>query len=191
MSQIIKVAFVGTSCIGKTTLLNQCQKLSGNIITIDEPDREWFTAHPDVTDRFGIDAQGAILQFAIDHEVQADMRAQSMHADEPVIIFCDRSLLDPSAYLYGLGNADDAETLFTIAAPFIASYDKIFLLDPDDVPYQMDEIRTEDEATRQKFHQGFIDFFALHNIAYELLSGTAGIRLQRVSDFIRQKTANL
>ncbi len=49
----IKIAFIGTSCVGKTTLLEEVsRRLSGNskIAKVPEAARAYFTANPTITE---------------------------------------------------------------------------------------------------------------------------------------------
>ena len=169
----MKIAFVGTSCTGKTSLVEACKQQIPNVVIVEEADRMWLQLHTEVTDRFGFAAQASVQQLAIQLEQAAEVGGGKL-------IICDRSVLDPAAYLFGLGDRAGAEKLYEIARPLIAHYDKIFLLDPRDVPYKTDEIRTEDEATRQLFHAGFVQFFELYQVPYELLSGNHASRLRQV-----------
>lgn len=186
MSSAIKIAFVGTSCIGKTTLIKACSaKLGDQAIVVEEAAREYFTVHPEVTERFGLEAQDAVQALALQKETAAAEGARVGIEDRPLIL-CDRSVFDAAVYLYSQRNIAGAEELFNRLRTWLSThgYSKVFLLDPRNIPYETDEIRTESEATRQLFHDAFIEFFNLHNVAYELLSGTVDERLQRVEDFI-------
>ena len=58
------------------------------------------------------------------------------------------------------------------------------LLNPVDVKYEKDEIRQEDEKTRQAFHKAFLEFFKETGIPYELLSGSIEQRIKRVGKLI-------
>jgi predicted ATPase len=93
-----------------------------------------------------------------------------------VALICDRSVLDAPTYVYSQGDRKGAQTLLNKVRPWIATYSTLFLLDPLDIAYATDDVRSESESTRQLFHEAFIDFFQKNGIHYELLSGSVGER---------------
>jgi nicotinamide riboside kinase len=184
MAEVTKVAFVGTSCVGKTSLLEACHsKLGDEALYVNEAAREWFTLHPDVTDRFGVSAQGEVQALALQKEKKAHELVAS-HLGQYSAILCDRSVLDAPVYVRSQGDNIGAQELLGRVQGWLATYGRIFLLDPADVPYAADDIRTEDEATRQLFHEAFLDFFDTNELAYELLSGSPDERFSQVQAFI-------
>lgn len=151
---------------------------------VDEAAREYFSANPHVTDRFSVEIQGKVQALAFAKEQQAHEQAKQI--DHAVALVCDRSVLDAPAYVYSQGDKAGAEELLKRVRSWILTYSSIFLLDPNDVPYKTDNVRKEDEATRQLFHQGFIDLFEGNDIPYELLSGSINQRLQVVGNRIAE-----
>lgn len=187
MVEVTKVAFVGTSCIGKTTLLEACRTdLGDSALFVDEAAREWFTLHPDATDRFGVSAQGDVQALALQKERKAHARAAS-HLGRFSAILCDRSVLDAPVYVHSQGDELGAQELLGRVRTWLPTYSRIFLLDPSDVPYVQDDIRAEDEATRQLFHDAFLGFFQDNELPYELLSGNPDERFNQVHDFVSKQ----
>jgi nicotinamide riboside kinase len=184
MSEVVKVAFVGTSCVGKSTLLDACEGAVGTkAVLVNEAAREYFTVHPNSTDRFAFAAQSEVQALALQKEKAAHQQALQLGK---AAIICDRSVLDAPVYVSSQGDSDGALTLLGRVQFWLPSYSRIYLLNPADVPFAPDEVRDEDEATRQLFHETFLDFFAANSIPYELLSGNVSERFHRVSEFIAE-----
>lgn len=185
MSEVTKMAFVGTSCVGKSTLLEACrEQLGPQTVIVEEAARELFTAHPEITERFAVEAQEQVQDLALQKEVTAHKRAEGLGR---AVILCDRSVLDAPVYVYSQGDELGAEKLLDKVRLWLPSYNKIWLLDPTDVPYTTDAIRDEDESTRQLFHDAFLDFFTRHKIPFDLLSGSVGARISQVSGFVTRR----
>lgn len=107
----IKIAFVGTSCIGKTTLVEHYRKKFENnpkVAIVPEAAREYFIAHPEIPpeERFGLVPQGEIQQLAIQKEHAAVTTGAEM-------IICDRSVLDAVAYVRGHGDIEGSRELLS------------------------------------------------------------------------------
>lgn len=189
MGEIGKFAYVGTTCTGKTTLLERSSWLNGgDVLLVTEAAREYFSARPNVTDRFSVETQGEIQALIRAKEQRAHTRAQRLgHA---VALICDRSVLDAPAYVHSQGDKRGAAELLDRVQLWTPTYTTIFLLDPADVPYEVDDIRNETEETRRFFHEAFVDFFGENGIPYELLSGTVEERLATVGDHIAATTTS-
>lgn len=176
----IKVAFIGTSSVGKTTLVEEYERrFSGNtkVAIVPEAARRFFTDNPHVTDRFGVDAQGQIQALALQQE-------QNAHNGGAEVILCDRSVIDAVVYVQAHGDNEGASQLLDRVSFWLPTYNKFLLLDPADVPYETDDIRQEDESVRQRFHDAYLAFFEETGIPYELLSGTLEQRISRVDEII-------
>ena len=175
-----KIAFVGTSCVGKTTLLEACKKKFSSdptVAFIEEAARAFFSANPDVSDRFSEKTQEKVQALALENEVKAQNGATRL-------IFCDRSVIDAVAYVRSQGNLEGSQNLLNKVLFWLPTYDALLLLDPHDVPYRTDDIRQENEETRQQFHNAFIEVFEGAKIPYTLLSGTIEERLQTIQDVV-------
>lgn len=171
-----KIAFVGTSCTGKTTLVEEYKKrFRGNHkgVVVDEAARSFFSQNPHIRDRFSTAVQGQIQNLALNNEKAAQL------SGSPIII-CDRSVLDAVAYARAYRDTKGAKILFEGIRHWIPTYNWIFLLNPADIPYQQDAIRTESEKERQEFHVAFMELFRETGVAYELLSGTVEQRIAQV-----------
>lgn len=170
-----KIAFVGTSCTGKTALLEQLRLKFSNdkIVFVEESARVFFQKHPRIRKRFSCRTQGMIQELVFQSEKEA-------HLKEGHIIICDRSVIDPVAYVLASGDKKGAEKLFKKVSRWIATYDKFFLLDPKDVVYCQDEVRQENEKERQKLHEVFLKLFQEKGLKFQLLSGTLEERVIKV-----------
>lgn len=176
----VKVAFVGTSCVGKTTLLEEYgRRLADNpkAAIVPEAARLFFTANPNVTERFAKEAQGQVQSLALQQE-------QDAHNAGAAVILCDRSVIDAVVYVRAHGDKEGAAELLDRVGFWLPTYNKFLLLNPADVPYETDDVRQESEEVRQEFHDAYLDFFNESGIPYELLSGTIDERITRVNEII-------
>lgn len=179
-----KIAFVGTSSVGKTELINQLKLRHSDdprIAFVPEAARMFFTSHPEIPQdvRFSTVVQGQVQDLQLRLERVA-------HNSNAVDIFCDRSVLDAIVYSRAYGDLEGSEELFIKVASWLATYYRIMLLDPKDVQYQKDDVRQEDEQTRQKNHDEFVTFFEEKQIPYEVLAGTVEERLDRVEQILQE-----
>lgn len=178
MSQdkIIKIAFVGTSSVGKTSLLWEYKKRMGknpSIAFVHEAARDFFKDNATVKKRFAKDTQEKIQSLMLKREKKA-------HGSGAKIILCDRSVIDAVVYVRSTGDKEGSNELFEKVRFWLPTYYKFFLLDPADVIYKKDNIRQENEKVRQAFHKAFLDFFKEKRIPFELLSGTMEERMVKV-----------
>lgn len=171
-----KIAFMGTSSVGKTTILEAARERFLDAAFVEEASRDFF-ANNAVSDRFSAETQGKIQAMALENEKAA-------HESGATIIFCDRSVLDAVVYTREHGDPEGAEELFRRVQSWLPTYDRFLLLDPVDIPYEQDEIRTESEEKRNSFHKVFTEFFEEKGIPYELLSGTVKERLKRIEEIV-------
>ncbi len=177
-----KYALVGAASTGKTTTFNALKEHyldNPNIIFIEESGRPYFEARPNLPEHL-------IFSPTIQKELQGIIlsREQSANEKNPEVIICDRSVLDSPAHLFAFGDIEGAEELLANVEFWLPTYQQILLLDPEGVPFEPNLGRRESEITRNKVHQGFLDFFAKYKIPYELLSGTKEERFNNVRDLI-------
>ena len=111
-------------------------------------------------------------------------REQEAHKSGAKIIFCDRSVIDAVVYVKSTGNIKGANELLERVKFWLPTYHKFFLLDPAGISYEKDEVRQEDEDTRQAFHNAFLEFFKESQIPFELLSGTLKERIKRIDKML-------
>lgn len=178
-----KYAFVGAASTGKTTLLDALKQdfaTQPDVVFIDESGRVYFQEHPTPPELvFSVSVQTEIQQIILAKE-------QAAAQNKPSIIFCDRSVLDSPVHLYAMGDTEGAEVLLKNAEFWLSTYSMFFLLDPTDVPYKKDDVRTESEDTRNLIHKTFISFLERNNISYQLLSGTLEERIARIKEILKQ-----
>ncbi len=172
-----KIAFMGTSSVGKTTTLEVAKKKFPNAVFVEEAARDFF-ANNIISDRFSAETQGKIQAMVLKNEKAA-------HESGARVIFCDRSVLDAVVYTREHGDPEGAEELFRRVQFWLPTYYLFLLLDPADIPYQQDEIRQESEEKRNAFHNVFVEFFEEKGISYELLSGTIEQRMKKIEDITK------
>lgn len=177
-----KIALVGTSCVGKTTLLDYYERRfvgDPQFAAVKEAARAYFTQNPQIPleERFGYGPQSAIQDLAMENE----RRAQASGART---ILTDRSVFDAPAYVRGEGDIKGSERLLSRVHHWIPTYHTIFLLDPVDVPYIQDDIRQEDPTVRLRNHEAFLELFKIAQIRYDLLSGTFEGRVKKINEVI-------
>lgn len=171
-----KIAFMGTSSVGKTTTLEAARERFPDVAFVGEAARDFF-ARNTVPDRFSAETQGKIQAMALENEKTA-------HESGARVIFCDRSVLDAVVYTREHGDPEGAEELFRRVQFWLPTYDRFLLLDPADIPYEQDDIRTESEEKRNSFHRVFVEFFEEKGIPYEILSGTIEERMKRIEEIV-------
>lgn len=177
-----KFALIGTSCIGKTTLLFELEQIliqtyqGRKIISVPEAARYYFetinTKKP-----FSYTNQRNIQNIAVDFEKKAEKQ-------NPYIIICDRSALDAIAYVKAEGTEEEVNKLSRRVSQWLPTYSHFFLLDPKGVPYQTDEIRQETIATRELFHKSFLRVLTDLKLPYTLVSGSEKQRLIQMKEII-------
>ncbi len=167
-----KIAFVGTSCVGKTTILNKF-KNDPSVALVEEAARKFFEINPKIAARFGRQPQEKIQKLALKLEKEAVKQGTS-------VILCDRSVIDAVVYVRAYGDKKGSNEMLAKVRDWLPTYDKFYLLDPKGVPYVFDKIRQEDITWRQKLHDAYLDFFKETGIPYEILSGTLEERIEKV-----------
>lgn len=178
-----KFAFVGSSSVGKTTLLETYRtryRSNPNVAFVEEAARIYFRIHSSMptSERFAEIAQGQVQDLALQQEKTA-------HESGVRLIFCDRSVLDAVAYVRSTGDIKGSERLLKKVEGWIPTYTGLFLLDPTGVPFANDEVRQEDLGTRARFHDAFVELFESEGIRYELLSGIQQVRVKKVDRAIK------
>lgn len=180
--QYKKFALIGTSCVGKTTLVLELEKIlqkkySNKIIaTVPEAARHYFEKRK-VRNPFSYINQYNIQTLAKEFEKQAELQ-------KPDIIICDRSVLDAVVYIKTMGTQKETEKLLKRVRNWLATYSHFFLLDPAEVNYQTDVIRKEDMHVREAFHNSFLDLLQDLMLPYTLISGNEKQRVNKMTDII-------
>lgn len=180
--QYKKFALIGTSCVGKTTLLFQLEK------SLQDTYKEKLLAVVPEAARYYFENKNAKNPFLYFHQKRIQNLAKRLEQQaekvKPDIIICDRSVVDAIAYIKALGSQNEIDKLIDNSRIWLNSYTHFFLLDPIGVNYKKDLTRREEEKTRNKFHIAFIDI--LHNLVlpHTLISGTEQERLNKVKYII-------
>lgn len=177
----LKIAFVGTSCTGKTTLFERFRSEyadDGKIVFSEEGARAYFQENP-LPARFTVDIQRAIQERTITNEKKA-------HESNPTIIFCDSSTVDQTVYTRAFGDKKGSDELYEGISLWVPTYTKFFMLDPKDVPFENDDVRKESANERQNVHDTFVELFAEKGLIYDVLSGTVNERFQTVDKLVKK-----
>ncbi|OGY09609.1 MAG: hypothetical protein A2782_02440 [Candidatus Blackburnbacteria bacterium RIFCSPHIGHO2_01_FULL_43_15b] len=174
-----KIALVGTSCVGKTTIFEMLRNSLGgahNVVFVPEAARAFFEKNPGIA-RFSADTQEKIQDFAIEQE-------RKVEGPDVKIMICDRSCLDTVAYTRAAGDLAGASRLLTNIAYWLPTYSAIFLLSPDGVPYQNDGVRTEDSTFRQAVHNAFVQILEENMIPHTIIEGSLEKRVAKIESVI-------
>lgn len=67
----------------------------------------------------------------------------------------------------------------------LPTYTTIFLLDPNDIPYEKDDIRQESAEIRMNNHKAFVEVLMEAKREYTLLSGTEEERKQKIDTLLK------
>lgn len=180
-----KLAIVGGVCSGKTTLFNEYQTKRQDdprFAFVEEAARRYFRDTPPVRNRppgeQSIDNARNIQRLALESEIEA----QNTGAE---FILCDSSVLTAGMYMIGHGEIKKAEELFKTVEFWLPTYSRFLLLNPSDIPYQDDELRTEGSIHRERTHQAYIDYFTEKEIPFKLISGTVPERIREIDQVLQ------
>src|SRR3990167_2895985 len=123
-NKVIKIAFVGTSSVGKTSLLWEYKKRMKNnpsVAFVHEAARDFFENNPTVKKRFAKDAQEKIQSLMLKREKKA-------HGSGAKIILCDRSVIDAVVYVR---STEDKEVRQTFHKAFLEFFQEL------KIPYEL------------------------------------------------------
>lgn len=178
----LKIALIGTSCVGKTTLLVSLadvlrQELPGiKVETIEEAARIYFT-HNKTEEPFLYFHQWQI-------QTLAKLQEQIAYFKNPHAILTDRSILDAVVYVKTMGDEKGAEKLLQQEKGWLSTYTHFFLLDPKGVPYKTDGVRKEAKNLRDTFHKTFVKLLSQLHLPHTIVSGSEQKRLETVFKFV-------
>lgn len=166
-SNVLKIAFVGAECTGKTTL---CQALARHFDTLWVPEymRTYLQAKWDKTKQSCTWAD--LLPIALGQI--ADENAKACQAKQ--LLFCDTNLFELMVY---------SQLYYGKCPPEIDigaknhHYDVIFFTDID-VPWQADDLRDKPNE-RQAVFDFFADYLKRYHKPYVLLSGSHDMRFAK------------
>lgn len=185
-----KIGFEGTSSVGKTTIYEWCKRTLGNqgaavegLALVDEAATLYFRQHtvPEHL-RFTERIQGEIQAMAIDAELTVmagtPLRPYAFSLHDRV------AALSAPVYVRSTGDIEGSDRLFNLTKSLLGSYSRIYLLDPAGVPFQQNDVRTEDKDKRDQIHRVYLEFLEEKKIKYVLLSGTEEERKATVMDYL-------
>ncbi len=181
-----KFALIGTSCVGKTTLLLRLNNIfierssDKKTVMVPEAARRYFEVNK-VRKPFSFYHQSRIQQLAKKLE-------QKVLDKNPDIIICDRSVLDAAVYVHAMGAIDKMELLLHRVENWLGTYSYFFLLDPSDIPFKNDEVRREDIGMRQKFHDSFLFVLSQTTLPWRIISGSENFRTNDIFKVISNPT---
>jgi nicotinamide riboside kinase len=177
-----KFALIGTSCVGKTTLLHEVSTIlketfpEKKIVAVHEAARQYFEKRS-VRNPFSFTHQSRIQALAQEFEKEAQR-------ESPDIILCDRSVLDAIAYVNTMGTKTDVKKLIRNVNDWLATYTNFFLLDPADIEYKTDPIRRESKRVREAFHTSFLDILNELRFPFTIISGSKKRRIRTMISII-------
>jgi predicted ATPase len=171
-----KYAISGTSCSGKTTLINALKNSDHtiDIAYVDEAGRKFFSENPMTEiERFLPITQERISNLIISMETDA-------MKNSPDLVICDNSVVAAAVYAGVLNGRHEADRIMDLNSDWLKTYHKFFVLNPDDVEFKNDDVRSESLEFRNQAHQLFIETYKRYGLDFEIVSGNVQQRL----DFI-------
>ncbi|MBI2442677.1 MAG: ATP-binding protein [Candidatus Levybacteria bacterium] len=180
MHHPIKLAIVGASSTGKTTLLTHLEeKYKGNkhIAFVHESARQFFNENQ-VDNQFDFANQEKILALALLNEKLAT-------ETNPKVILTDTSALEVMFYTKVHGDEEGTKRLRERLESYIPTYTKFLLLNPEDVQFENDEVRRESKQIRDTIHSMLVAFYHQEKLPFALISGTILEREKRIRDIIQ------
>lgn len=172
-----KITLVGTSCVGKTTIVERIAAEDQRVEVSHELAREFFSEYPEILDRSSKDIQGALVDVLIENE-------KKIHGLDPEIILCDRAALAAVIYTLAAGDHKGADEILSKIEYWLPTYNTFVLLDPSEVPYAVDSVRTEDPEARQAVHETYLDFLEGSDLPFVHLTGTLDERISAVQSIV-------
>jgi nicotinamide riboside kinase len=100
------------------------------------------------------------------------------------IILCDRSVIDPVAYVEAAGDPSGARELLGVAECWLDSYAGLIVLSPMGVPYKQDDVRRETRAFRERVHRVLLRLLGEVDAPYVEIWGEFDDRVTQVCRLI-------
>jgi nicotinamide riboside kinase len=179
----LKIAFVGACCSGKSTLIDHfSQQYKGNkqIAYVPEGAREFLSNQnpQELMQMDPFDIQKGIRRLTLQNE-------KTVHETQARVILCDSSVVDQVVYTRVFVGKKESEELYNEIGDWVGTYNRFYMLNPHEVAYQTDEVRTQTSEERQRIHDTFLEVFEEKGIGYETLSGTVEERFATVDKLVR------
>jgi thymidylate kinase len=177
----MKIAFIGTHGVGKTTLAyelcNELKKQDLDVGFIDEIARR--CPFP-INESTSLEAQTWILATSITRELELGKIYPN--------IICDRSVLDNYVYLYHrFGHIPE---LYALAAYWIRTYDLLFKVPLNRSYLRADGVRSTDFEFQEAIERKLVDLLAEGRIPYHDHDGMEGT-VGRILDYYRSEVGPL
>lgn len=175
----VKLAIVGGSSSGKTTLFDELEKTykrNSQIAFVHESARQYFNDNP--TDNpFVFEVQEKILDLAL-------LKEKLAGENNPRIVITDTSALEVMFYTKVNGDEERAGRFLKKLESYIPTYTKFLVMNHLEVPFENDDIRKEDRETRDKIHEMILRFYKERELPYEIISGNISQRKEKVMEII-------
>lgn len=168
---------MGGPSSGKTTLYSALESKYVNnpeIAFAEEQARKFFEESDIPLEK----RESPEVQRALQDRILANERSVSL--TNPRAIVADRTVLDPAVYSFSGGHKEESRHLLDRVEPWLPTYSYLYVLDIHDIEHVNDSVRYEDEAHRERIHEAYLGFLTLHNINYEILTGTVAQRFHVV-----------
>jgi nicotinamide riboside kinase len=156
----LKVAFIGTHGVGKTTLcFDLASALKRRDLSVDLVKEVARLCPLPINRGTSLEAQTWILM----SQVAEEIRAAPTHD----VVICDRSVLDNYAYMhYACGRQRWAERL---VAHWLATYDLLFYVPPSGAP-SADGVRDTDDFFMRSIDRLVVEMLAERKVPHERLA---------------------
>jgi nicotinamide riboside kinase len=172
-----QMVVTGAMCSGKTTLVGAYASDS-RVVCIEDQARKYLQEHPRV-DRKSLAASRAIIA------AYRKATAQVQKTGNPAASLSDGSVLNPVAHLQAWGDGPGATLLLKECLADLRQIAMFFLMDIDDVPYVLDEVRTESIAVRRQLQRAYETLLQELHLPHQRVSGAPAIRKQRLDAYLQ------
>lgn len=179
-----KYALIGTSCVGKTTLILKLK----NLLIKEFPKKKIEIAEEAARIYFAKNKAKNPFSYFHQNKIQnlAKQQEQTAYKNNADIVLCDRSVIDAIVYVKSVGDKNGSEKLTKKVKEWLLTYTHFFLLDPKDIPYSVDDIRKESKKTRELFHKTFLKILSSIKLPYTLILGNETERLNNMLRIINK-----
>jgi nicotinamide riboside kinase len=153
-----KIAFIGTHSVGKTTFIKKLVEKNPSSIVINELFRSTTS---NIFNLHGLTKANYFepVYHNFSHQVMIEMEATTSNAK---YLYTDRSAFDCFVYFDVISNKQSTSNILYMrfkatAKEYLQTYDKIYLIIPEDRTLQNDGFRDTNKVFRQQIHEHFIE----------------------------------